>query len=83
MFDTYLMFIVLVVGEYLHVMLNLAQLYEPCKKFPILIGNIIIFSLFFNKKFQFFHTHFLCSNIWICTFFRMRCYEVIPCGSTV
>jgi len=49
------MFIVLVVGEYLHVILNLAQPYEPCKKFPMLIGNILFFSLFFLiRNFNFF-----------------------------
>jgi hypothetical protein len=83
MLDTYLMFIVLVVGEYLHAILNIAQPYETFKKIPMLICNIFLFLLFFNKKFQFFHTHFLCCIIWICIFFRTRCYEVIPWGSTV
>jgi len=78
MLYTYLMFIVLGVGEYLHAILNLAQPYEPCKKFPMLIGNILFFNSFFNKKFQFFHTRFVCSIIWICASFRTCCYEVIP-----
>jgi hypothetical protein len=73
MLDTYLMFIVLVVGGYLHVILNLAEPYEPCKKFPMLIGNILLLWLFF----------ILTSIIWICTSFRTRYYEVIPWGSTI
>jgi len=84
MLDTYyLMFIVLVVGEYLHVILNIAQPYETLQKIPMLIGNFIFLNFFLNKNFQFFHTHFLCSIIWICTFFRTHCYKVIPWGSTI